>query len=287
MKRRTFLKQSAIAAAVAGARALPISAWASAASRSAQDRVRLGRSGLVVSRLAQGTGTFGVHKTSAQARTLGTEGVAELLRTGGELGLNFWDLADSYGTHPAAREALKTVKRDQVVIMTKSWARDAATMRADLERFCKEIGTERIDLVLIHCVTEADWTQSAAGAMEALAEAKRKGLIRAHGVSCHSVAALEHATTTNWVDVVLARLNPVGAAMDSEAEDVLPVLAKLKKQGKGVVGMKILGAGQLCKRIDEALAYAVKSPALDAFTIGAANLTELHDLIRRIAAVRL
>src|SRR5512133_1523118 len=97
MERRTFLKQSAIAAAALGASTLPMPSWAGARTRQAQDRVVLGRSGLVVSRLAQGTGTFGVNKTSAQARKLGPEGVVELLRAGVAQGLNFWDMADSYG----------------------------------------------------------------------------------------------------------------------------------------------------------------------------------------------
>jgi aryl-alcohol dehydrogenase-like predicted oxidoreductase len=284
--RRDFLEQSARAAAALGALALPVPGWAGAKVRRAQDRVALGRSGLTVSRLAQGTGTFGVQRASAQVRTLGTAGVADLLRAGFDQGLDFWDLADSYGTHPAAREALKTVKRENVALMTKSWSRDAASMRADLERFRMELGAEQIDLVLLHCLTDANWTRTAAGAMEALSWAKQKGIIRAHGISCHSLAALEHATTTKWVDVVLARLNPVGAMMDTEAEEVVPVLARLKSQGKGVVGMKILGAGQLRKRVDEALAYAVRSPVLDAFTIGAANLAELQDLIKRMAAVK-
>lgn len=282
--RRAFLGQSARAATALGALALPIPAWAGAKVRRAQDRVALGRSGITVSRLAQGTGAFDARKASKPP--LDTAGVAALLEAGVEQGLDFWDLADAYGTHPAAREALERVRRDRVVLMTKSWSRDAASMRADLERFRRELGVEQLDLVLLHCLTDANWTKTAAGAMEALAEAKQKGIIRGHGISCHSLAALEHATTSKWVDVVLARLNPVGAMMDTDAEDVVPVLAKLKSQGKGIVGMKILGAGQLRKRIDEALAYAVRSPVLDAFTIGAANQAELRDLIERIAKVK-
>jgi len=282
--RRDFLGQSARAATALGALALPIPAWAGAKVRRAQDRVALGRSGITVSRLAQGTGAFDARKASGPP--LDPAGVAALLEAGVAQGLDFWDLADSYGTHPAARAALKTVRRENIVLMTKSWSRDAASMRADLARFRKELGVGHIDLVLLHCLTDANWTKTAAGAMEALAEAKQKGIIRGHGISCHSLAALEHATTSKWVDVVLARLNPVGAMMDTDAEEVVPVLARLKAQGKGIVGMKILGAGQLRKRVDEALAYAVGSPVLDAFTIGAANQAELQDLIERIAKVK-
>jgi len=226
-----------------------------------------------------------VRKASEQTRKLGMGGVADLLRAGVARGLDFWDLADSYGTHPAAREALKTVKREEVVLMTKSWARDAASMRADLERFRKELDVDQLDLVLMHCLTDANWTKTAAGAMEALAEAKQKGIVRAHGVSCHTLTALEHAATTHWVDVVLARLNPVGASMDGDTDEVVPVLAKLKSQGKGIIGMKILGAGRLRQRVDEALAYALRSPVLDTFTIGAESLAELDDLIRSIPKV--
>ncbi len=285
--RRAFLRQSMRAATALGVVALPGPGWAGAGRkvRRADDRVALGRSGLVVSRLAQGTGTSGVRKASEQTRKLGMGGVADLLRAGVARGLDFWDLADSYGTHPAAREALKTVKREEVVLMTKSWARDAASMRADLERFRKELDVDQLDLVLMHCLTDANWTKTAAGAMEALAEAKQKGLVRAHGVSCHTLTALEHAATTRWVDVVLARLNPVGASMDGDPDEVVPVLAKLKSQGKGIIGMKILGAGRLRQRVDEALAYALRSPVLDTFTIGAESLAELDDLIRRIPKV--
>jgi aryl-alcohol dehydrogenase-like predicted oxidoreductase len=287
MERRSFLKHSAIAAAALGAPGLSLShsTWAGGSLHRAHDRVQLGRSGVRVSRLAQGTGIFSVQHASAQARALGTSGIADLLRAGVDQGLDFWDLADSYGTHPAAREALKTVQRDKVVILSKSMSRDAAGMRADLDRFRRELGTDHIDLVLMHFLTDPAWSKSTAGAMEALAEAKQKGIIRAHGISCHTLAALEHATTTPWVDVVLARLNPFGAMMDTDAEDVVPVLAKLKAQGKGIVGMKILGAGQLRKRVNEAIAYALQSPVLDGFSIGAESQAELMDLVARIPAV--
>lgn len=218
---------------------------------------------------------------------MGTSGIADLLRAGVDQGLDFWDLADTYGTHPAAREALRTVQRDKVVLMTKSMSRDAAGMRADLDRFRRELGTDHIDLVLMHFLTDPAWSKSTAGAMEVLDVAKQKGIIRAHGISCHTLAALEHATTTQWVDVLLARLNPFGAMMDTEAEEVVPVLAKLRAQGKGIVGMKILGAGQLRKRVNEALAYAIRSPVLDSFTIGAESQAELKDLVARIPAVSL
>jgi predicted aldo/keto reductase-like oxidoreductase len=121
-----------------------------------------------------------------------------------------------------------------------------------------------------------------------LSEAKEKGVVRAHGVSCHDFGALKVAAANDWVEVDLARLNPAGAIMDASVEEVLPVLADMKRQGKGVIGMKILGAGRLRNRLDDALQYALASPVLDCFTIGSENRQQLEDLLVRIpkASVR-
>jgi aryl-alcohol dehydrogenase-like predicted oxidoreductase len=134
----------------------------------------------------------------------------------------------------------------------------------------------------------ADWPKEKAGAMAVLADAKAKGVIRAHGVSCHDLGALKVAASSDWVDVDLARLNPAGAVMDAPVGEVLPVLSEMKRKGKGVIGMKILGAGALRSRVDDALQYALASPVLDCFTIGAENRRELEDLLARIpkASVR-
>ncbi len=289
MKRRSFLRTGSMAgAALLGARAFPRQLYAATKEKTAQDVVALGRTGIQVTRLFQGTGTNGVGKASNQTRALGLQGVADLLRAGVDHGVTVWDLADQYGTHPHAREALKTVPRDKVVILTKTHASTEKEMRADLDRFRQEIGTDRIDIVLLHCMMSADWPKEKAGAMAVLSEAKEKGTIRAHGVSCHDLGALRSAAASDWVDVDLARLNPAGALMDAPVSEVLPVLAEMKRKGKGVIGMKILGAGRLRDRVDDALQYALASPVLDCFTIGAENQRELNDLIARIpkASVR-
>ncbi len=282
MKRRDFVRQGTAAAALIGLGRLP--RLEASPPKQAFDRVTLGRTGLTVSRLAQGTGTHGFGGSSNQARALGLSGLADLLRAGVDQGLTFWDLADTYGTHAHAREALKTVRREKVVIMTKTEAQTEAEMRSDLDRFRREIGTDRIDILLLHCLTEPDWPHRREGAMAVLSEAKEQGVIGAHGVSCHSLDALRTAAATDWVDVDLARFNPRGAYMDAPPSAVLPVLQDMKKKGKGVIGMKILGQGELRHRVDEALSYALANPALDAFTIGAESRAELEDLMARIPA---
>ncbi|HWX93664.1 MAG TPA: aldo/keto reductase [Terriglobales bacterium] len=249
----------------------------------AADTIALGNTGIKTSRLAMGTGTVGTGHHSHQS-DLGVKALSDLLLNGYDHGLRFFDSADSYGSHPHVAEALKHVPRDKVTVLTKTWARDAAGVRADLDRFRKELGTDYIDICLMHCLTEADWTERFKGAQDVLSEAKDKGTIRAHGCSCHSIEALRAAAKSPWVEVDLVRINPIGAYMDAKPDTVVSVIKEMKAAGKGVVGMKILGAGDLRNRQDDAIKYALSLDLLDAFTIGAENKSEQEDLIRRIAA---
>ena len=288
MKRREFLHRTACAAGAAWlhSTAFPRRAFAvPALSRkfAASDTITLGKTGIQTSRLAMGTGTVGVGHHSHQT-ALGVKGLSDLLLNGYENGLRFFDAADSYGSHPHVAEALKHVPRDKVTVLTKTWARDAASARADLDRFRRELGTDQIDVCLMHCLTEGDWTDRFKGVMDVLSEAKQKGIIRAHGCSCHSIEALRTATKSPWVEMHLVRVNPIGAFMDSDPETVVSVIREMRAAGKGIIGMKILGQGELRNRQDEALRYALSLNLLDAFTIGAESIAEQQDLIRRIAA---
>lgn len=249
----------------------------------ATDTVTLGQTGIKTSRLAMGTGTVGSGHHSNQT-ALGIDGLSRLLQNGYDNGLRFFDAADSYGSHPHVAEALKHVDRTKVTLLTKSWARSASEMNADLERFRRELGTDHLDIVLMHCVTEGDWTTRYRGAMDALSEAKQKGIIRAHGCSCHTIEALRAAAKSPWVEVDLARVNPIGSHMEAEPDVVVSVLREMRVAGKGVVGMKILGQGDLRNRQNEALTYALGLGVLDAFTIGAESVNEQNDLMKRIAA---
>jgi aryl-alcohol dehydrogenase-like predicted oxidoreductase len=287
MRRREFLIRSATAA---GAVWLSSHSIFKAIAQqtlphkfSASDTVTLGSTGIKTSRLAMGTGTVGVGHHSHQT-ALGVKGLSDLLLNGYDNGLRFFDAADSYGSHPHVAEALKHVQRDKVTVLTKSWARDAAGMRADLDRFRSELGTDHLDVCLMHCVTEADWTDRYRGAMDVLSEAKQKGIIRAHGCSCHTIEALRAAAKSPWVEIDLARINPIGSHMDADPATVVSVLKEMKAAGKAVVGMKILGQGDLANRQDEAIKYALSLGILDAFTIGAESKQQQEDLIRRIAA---
>jgi aryl-alcohol dehydrogenase-like predicted oxidoreductase len=249
----------------------------------ATDTVTLGSTGIKTSRLAMGTGTVGSGHHSNQT-ALGIKGLSDLLLNGYDHGLRFFDAADSYGSHPHVAEALKHVQRDKVTVLTKTWARDPATARADLDRFRRELGTDYLDICLMHCLTEADWPERFKGVMDVFSEAKQKGIIRAHGCSCHSIEALRAAAKSPWVEVDLARINPIGSHMDADPQTVVSVLREMKADGKAVIGMKILGQGDLAQRQDEAIKYALSLGILDAFTIGAESKSQQEDLIRRIAA---
>lgn len=247
------------------------------------DTVELGRTGIRTSRLAMGTGTVGFGHHSNQTE-LGVKGLSDLLLNGYDQGLRFFDSADAYGSHPHVAEALKHVPRDKVTVLTKTFSRDPKSAREDLDRFRRELGVDYIDVCLMHCLTEGDWTERFKGVMDVLSEAKQKGIIRAHGCSCHSIEALRAAARSPWVDVDLARVNPIGSHMDASPDEVVAVLHQMKASGKGIIGMKILGQGDLRGRVDDSLRYALSLGVLDAFTIGAESRREQEDLIQRIAA---
>ena len=280
MQRREFLAGS-VGVALS---AFPRYARASETKKYATDRIKLGPMGVEVSRLAMGTGTNGVAGSSNQSRKLGLRGLADLLRAGYDSGITFWDSADQYGTHVHVREALKGLPREKITLLTKTHASTANEMRADLDRFRRELGTDYLDIVLLHCMTDADWPVQKRGAMEVLAEAREKKIVRTHGVSCHTIEALRSAAAEPWVQVDLARINPAGAIMDADLNTVLGVLRQMKAAGKGVIGMKILGAGRLRDRAEESLRFVLAQNCVDAFTIGGEDRSELQDLLRKIPA---
>jgi aryl-alcohol dehydrogenase-like predicted oxidoreductase len=287
MKRREFIVRSAYGAGALWLSSQPFAVKLLSRTLSgkfnASDTVTLGKTGIKTSRLAMGTGTVGAGHTSHQS-ALGIKGLSDLLLNGYDHGLRFFDTADSYGSHPHVAEALGHVARDKITVMTKTWARDPQAARADLDRFRRELKTDYIDICLMHCVTEGDWTTRFRGVMDVLSEAKQKGIIRTHGCSCHSIEALRAAAKSPWVEVDLVRMNPIGSHMDADPETVAGVIQEMRAAGKGIIGMKILGQGDLGNRQDEALKFALSLQLLDSFTIGAESKAEQEDLIRRISA---
>ena len=286
MNRRKFIQTSLAGSALLTA--FPYQLLAGEKKLYPYDRVMLGETGIEMSRMAMGTGTRGFGGSSNQTRQLGIKGVSDLLRAAFDEGINFWETADQYGSHPHVREALKKVEREQVVILTKTNSTTYKDVRSDLERFKQELGTDYFDIVLLHAVTDPDWNENMTGAMEALAEAKEEGIIRAHGISCHSLGALKTAADEPWVDVDLARYNPGGIRMDADVSTVRDVLTRMKQNGKAIIGMKVYGAGELIHMKDECLEFHTGAGFLDSFTLGIESYEQLKDIQKRLpeASVR-
>ena len=231
-----------------------------------------------------GTGTNGSGGSSNQTKKLGVQGLADHLRNAFDNGVTFWDAADQYGTHPHVKLALKGVAREKVTLLSKTHASTAAEMKADLDRFRRELNTDYIDIMLLHCMLDGNWNERKRGAMDVIAEAQQKGIVRTKGVSCHVIEALRTAAADPWVEVDLARINPAQVAMDASPEVVISVLREMKAKGKGVIGMKILGAGRLRNKADESLQFALSLDCVDCFTIGSESRAEFEDLLRKIPA---
>jgi 1-deoxyxylulose-5-phosphate synthase len=183
---------------------------------------------------------------------------------------------------------LKYVPREKVVILTKTHATTAEEMKADLDRFRQEIGTDYLDIVLLHFMTKDDWPEIKKAGMEVLSQAREDGIIRAHGVSCHTLGALQAAAASDWVQVDLARINPYGSRMDADVPTVVNVLKDMKKKGKSRDRHEIFGAGELTDKVDECLQYSLAQDFVDCFTIGQEDHNQMNDLRKRIpeASVR-
>jgi len=244
--------------------------------------VILGDTGIEVSRMAMGTGTHGFGGASNQTRQMGIKGVSDMLRAAYDDGINFWETADQYGSHPHVGEALKKVKREEVVVLTKTNSKTYEDVKKDLDRFRIELGTDYLDIILLHAVTDPQWNENMKGAMEALAEARVEGILRAHGISCHSIGALETAADEPWVEVDLARFNPGGVRMDADVETVQKVLTRMKDNGKAIIGMKVYGCGELLDKKDECLQFQTGTGITDAFTMGFESIEQLKDIQKRL-----
>ena len=242
-------------------------------------KLKLGNTGITVSPLAIGTGTRGIRGSSAQTKK-GTQWLSRLLTKGYGMGINFWDLADQYGSHTHARKAIyalsaDTFDRHDLVICTKTTVRTYQECKTNIERFLKELETEYIDIVLLHCIMQGDWTKSSKGAMKALDEAKTEGKVKAVGISSHSFEALQTAASDPWTEVILARLNYAGDNMDAPPGKVIPVLRKARLHGKAVIAMKVIGCGTLSNDPQKAISYVQNLDCVDAMVIGFLKESEM------------
>lgn len=257
--------------------------------------VTLGKTGIRTTLLGMGTGYSGYNRSSAITRA----GVAEsVIRHAYDSGIRFFDCADSYGTHPFAAAALKGIPRDKYTIGTKMWVTPGGipeTERPDaqvvVDRFRKELNTDYIDLVQLHCMTTGEWTSLQKRFMDGLEDLKAKKVIRAHGVSVHSFDALKTASEDPWVDVIHVRINPFGENMDQrDPALVVPVIEKFHKSGKGVIAMKVVGGGKFKnnpEKIDPSLKFVLGLGTVDMIIVGFESTAQVDDYISRMKNINL
>ena len=295
MKRREFLARS-----IAGMGGLllgsgcPDTARRKPATFDPYERVPLGKTKIKASRVGFGTGMRGGNRQSNQTR-LGKENFEALLRASYERGVRLFDLADLYGTHPYVARALRKMPRKDYVISSKIWWRRGGIPERErpdadivVDRFLKELNTDYIDIILLHCVVSANWPDELGEQMNILAKLKKKGIVRAHGVSCHSLPALEAAADEPWVDSVNVRINAYGKNMDGPVAKVEPVVRKLHKAGKGVVGMKLIGEGAFRnsdEKRDNSVRYVLGLGCVDAMVVGFEKVEEIDDFAARVRKV--
>lgn len=295
MNRREFLTRSLVGAGGL----LLIPGFAAAAEPQGKtfdpyELVPLGKTGIKPSRVGFGTGMRGGQRNSNQTR-LGKEKFESLLKAAYERGVRLFDCADMYGTHRYVASALAKMPRKDYVISTKIWwsrggipERERPDADIVVERFLKELNTDCIDLVLLHCVTSAKWPEELSKQMEILEKLKKKGVVRAHGVSCHSLDALKAAAEEPWVDSVHARINAYGAKMDAPTEEVVPVLKKIHEAGKGVVGMKLIGEGDFRdsdEKRDGSVRFVLNLGCVDTMVVGFEKVEEVDDFAARVRKV--
>ncbi|MDD2437994.1 MAG: aldo/keto reductase [Massilibacteroides sp.] len=252
-------------------------------------QVSLGQTGIKISQIGLGTGSVAYNKSSNQTR-LGMEQFVKLARHAYERGLCYFDLADSYGSHTYMANALKHMSREKVELCSKIWTYPNGSdkivpVEQSLDRFRKEIGTDYIDILLMHCLMEPGWTQSRSYYIDALSKAKQDGIVKAVGVSCHNWEAMVEAVDSPWVDVILARINPFQSNMDGTPDAVNKLLGKAVKNGKGVIGMKIFGEGKnvSVEERERSLHFAIHEANIHCMTIGLESIAQIDDLVERVS----
>jgi predicted aldo/keto reductase-like oxidoreductase len=257
----------------------------------AVDQVTLGKTGLKLSRLGMGTGSRG----GRIQRELGQDGFTRLLRYAYDQGITYIDTAQNYRTHEMIRQAIKGLPREKLFIQSKMPRVPEKPLEV-LDRYRRELGVDYIDSLLAHVAVKADWDQDRKRVLDALEEAKDRKIILSHGVSCHSLPALKKAAELDWVDVNLVRINPQGVHMDTPAEnnraksDVthVPAVQKqmeiMRRNGHGVIGMKIIGNGDFTNPEDreKSIRSTMQSGLVDAVVIGFKNTAEIDEAILRV-----
>jgi aryl-alcohol dehydrogenase-like predicted oxidoreductase len=254
--------------------------------RTATDQVPLGKTGITLSRLGIGTGSSNGQEQTAH----GKDHFVDLIHYAYEHGITYIDTAEAYMTFHWIADAIKSLPREKLFIQSKVDGRPEDVLGV-IDKHRSVFQTDYVDSLLIHCMTRPGWTDPWKRIMDGFSEAKERKWIRAKGVSCHTLPALQDAGKSDWCEVHLVRVNPMGAFMDGPrggwggpAVAVEPVLAEIKAmhdKGRGVIGMKIIGNGTFKDPADreKSVRFAMNNPNIDAVVIGMTSTQQVDENI--------
>ncbi len=286
LSRRGFLKAGLAAGALGGLGGIP----ARAAKRTATDWVTLGKSGVKVTRLALGTGTF----SGQVQRDLGQAEFTRVVRHAYDRGIRFFETAESYGgMHQMLGVALEGIPRDSYRLMTKMSVHPDMEAQPKIDQFRRDLKTEYFDILLLHYMHNPNWQKDYARTQDGFSEAQAKKIIVGKGASVHGLQTLRTFPGNQWLEIAMIRMNHKGVRMDTEiAEgpglgDVNQVVAhtrQVHQQGMGVISMKLAGEGQFTGREDrqKALKFAMGLGVVDAVTIGFKSTAEVDEAIENL-----
>lgn len=288
--RRQFFTTLAGAAVAA-----PALTFAAGEKRLASDWVTLGQTNVKVTRLAFGTGTF----SGRVQRELGQDGFNRLVRHAYDNGIRFFETAEAYGgMHEMLGIALKGLPRDSYRLMTKfRWNRGIDDAGKRIDEYRKVLNSEYFDILLVHCVRTPGWAEELKPLREHMQEAKHKKIILSHGASCHGLDAINSFPNDKFLDVALCRVNHKGTKMDTpsrrdtddlgDVPQVTSLVKKIRSQGAGLIGMKLVGEGAFTKFEDRdaAMKYAFNVAGVQSATIGYKSPAEIDEAIARMARV--
>lgn len=231
---------------------------------------KLGKTEIAVSRLCFGTLTIG----PLQAR-LSLEKGASLLVEAFERGINFFDTAETYHNYDYLRTAFKGMN-PKPVVATKSYAYKASTMEQSLSRALKDMALEAVDIFLLHEQESENTIKGHFEALEYLIRAKEKGYVRAVGISCHTVAAVEAALNFPEIEIIHPLVNIRGIGIrDGTPKQMLEVIRKAAGKKIGIYAMKPLGGGHLIQQAEEAFQFVLSHNFIHSVAVGMQSREEL------------
>ena len=232
----------------------------------------LGQSGLEVSRLCFGALTIGPLQ-----RNLTAEEGGAIIRHALELGVNFIDTAELYGTYEHIRFALENWRgKRPIIVATKSYAYTREGMERSLEMAQKGLGIDVIPIFLLHEQESSHTLRGHWPALEVLWEAQRAGVVQAVGISTHHVQGVLAACEVPGVQIISPLINKTGIGIQGgSGPEMLAAIEKAAECGKGIYAMKPLGGGHLLADWSRAFEYLLTKDEIHSIAVGMKSAAEV------------